>query len=280
MRKNNIDMRILIITNGSSQNNKALKFCAPFVRFAGDSIRLLIAVDNISGKILPSFDSFLEFAQETLGIPNLHTRVRIGQLYKEILNECREGEYDLVIMGDQQVHRSTYFFLKPLTVRLAEVIQCSVLLVVGKINPVRHILLCDSGAGHASTLNRFSSQWVNLLDGGQEITVLHVMSQISAGPGVRGKQLRACTEELIAEHTPEGDLLERDVQLLRDSGFRSTPKVRHGLVVDEILTEAQSGDYDLVVIGAHHFGGWQGLLLDDVAQKIIMRLDRPVLIIK
>ena len=58
------------------------------------------------------------------------------------------------------------------------------------------------------------------------------------------------------------------------------PKIRHGLVLDEILREAQNGDYDLVVIGSHRYDGLQGYLLDNLARKLIARLDRSVLVLK
>jgi nucleotide-binding universal stress UspA family protein len=50
--------------------------------------------------------------------------------------------------------------------------------------------------------------------------------------------------------------------------------------VDEILAEARSGDYDLVVIGAHRGAGWERLLLDDLAHQIIEQMDRPVLVVR
>jgi nucleotide-binding universal stress UspA family protein len=55
--------------------------------------------------------------------------------------------------------------------------------------------------------------------------------------------------------------------------------VRHGLVVKEILDEARSGDYDLVVIGAHEGRGWERFLLDDLAQEIVDHADRAVLVV-
>jgi nucleotide-binding universal stress UspA family protein len=109
---------------------------------------------------------------------------------------------------------------------------------------------------------------------------LHVMSQMGAGPGVEGGQLRANAEELIQAQAPEGELLERDIHMLGQLNVHTEPKVRHGLVVDEILTEAQSGDYDLVVIGAHRGEGWRRILLDDLAHQIIVQLDRPVLVVR
>ncbi|MGD9049781.1 MAG: universal stress protein, partial [Anaerolineae bacterium] len=113
-----------------------------------------------------------------------------------------------------------------------------------------------------------------------EMTILHVMSQMSAGPGVRGEQLRADAEELMSEHSPEGQLLERNLDILEGSDLNAQPKVRHGLVVDEILEEAGSGDYDLVVIGAHPDEGWRRILLDDLAHRLLVRLKRPVLVVR
>jgi nucleotide-binding universal stress UspA family protein len=57
------------------------------------------------------------------------------------------------------------------------------------------------------------------------------------------------------------------------------PKVRHGLVVDEILAEAREGEYDLVVIGAHQPGKGRALLLDNIAKKIIQDINRSLLVV-
>jgi nucleotide-binding universal stress UspA family protein len=139
--------------------------------------------------------------------------------------------------------------------------------------------MCDSGAAN-SVLRRFTIQVAELLEGEEEITVLHVMSQISAGPGVPDSQLSADVQELIADDSPEGRLLSQDLRLLDRHGIHPIAKVRHGLVVDEIIAEAHNGDYDLVVIGAHHEQGWQRFLLDDLAHKILAQVDRPVLVVR
>ena len=89
--------------------------------------------------------------------------------------------------------------------------------------------------------------------------------------------MRASAEELIEEQVPEGELLACDVQALERLGIHARARVRHGLVVDEILAEAEGGDYDLVAIGAYRAEGWQRILLSDLAHKIMVQLDRPVL---
>jgi nucleotide-binding universal stress UspA family protein len=129
-------------------------------------------------------------------------------------------------------------------------------------------------------LGRFIELPVDLFDGTGEIIVLHVMSQIGAGPGVRGKQLRSSTEELLEERAPEGELLQRHVEALDRLGIRARAVVRHGLVVEEILDEVRGGEYDLVVIGAYRGEGWQRILLDDLAHRLVVELDRPVLVVR
>ena len=64
-------------------------------------------------------------------------------------------------------------------------------------------------------------------------------------------------------------------------------KLRHGLVVDEVMAEAIQGDYDLVLIGGHQappaFEGRaqvRNYLLEDVADQIVMALQRPVMVVK
>ena len=70
-----------------------------------------------------------------------------------------------------------------------------------------------------------------------------------------------------------------DVHILEGLNLSPYAKVRHGLVVDEILEEARTGDYQLVVIGASRGEGWQRILLDDLAHRIISQVDRPILVV-
>lgn len=113
----------------------------------------------------------------------------------------------------------------------------------------------------------------------QEMTLLHVMSQMVAAPGVPGWELRAEAAELMERHTREGKLLQQDLAALQGVIPHIQPRVRHGLVVDEIVAEADEGDYDLVVIGAHQGEGWARLLLDDITSQIMSQTDRSVLVV-
>lgn len=283
-------MRILIATDGSPYAEARLRLAAYLLRrhLANEPPVLLAVVGSEAGR--PHAEAILAQARESLGVTNVQTRVRIGRPAREIVWEANEGYYGLVIIGERWGYNGLIArHLQAATpVQVAEEALCPVLIAKGRVGPIGRILLCDSRAKSIvegqrvgpSLLSRFTAQLAELLGGEEEVTVLHVMSQISAGPGVRGKQLRAGVEELIQERAPEGVLLVQDVQALERPGVHPRPKVRHGLVVDEIVDEARSGDYDLVVIGAHPNKGWRHLLLEDLAREIILRLDRPVLVVR
>ncbi|MEZ4516623.1 MAG: universal stress protein [Chloroflexota bacterium] len=119
-----------------------------------------------------------------------------------------------------------------------------------------------------------------ILAAATNVTILHVMSQISAAPGVRGFQLRADAGELIESNTPEGLILARDMATLEKMDLQPQALVRHGMVVDEIIEETSTGEYDLVVIGAHRDEGLPYFLLDDLARDLVMNLECATLIMR
>ena len=274
-------MKILIVTDGSSEARNALGFSSQIVQRAAEPPTILTVIADSTDSLSSRANDILAHALELVGVPDALTQVRIGETFEKILHEAIEGDFDLVIMGDKRPHNFiTRILWGSIAMKMAESATCSVIVVRGKPSRIHRILLCDSGAGSSSLLSKLVVQLSDLLEGEEDVTVLHVMSQMSAGPGVRGGQLRADAQELVEEHTLEGEILERDIQMLEKPGIHPSPKVRHGLVVDEILVEARSGDYDLVVVGAHSAGGPQRFLLDNIAHQIMKRINRPILVVK
>ena len=271
-------MRLLITIHDPATAELTLNCAAQFARCSDDACLVLVVVEKPNRPW--ATDQLLEQARSLFSSPNLAIRQRARNPLRETLAELKRVHYDLLVIGENQAPAGyTYILRDRIAHRLAEQSPCPVLVARHPVRPFKRILMCDSGAEN-SVLGRFTLQVAEMLDGEEEITVLHVMSQISAGPGVPGRQLRADVQELIDEDAPEGRLLAQDIRLLSRHGIHPTAKVRHGLVIDEILTEARTGDYDLVVIGAHREQGWQRFLLDDLAHKILAQMDRPVLVVR
>ena len=275
-------MRLLIASDGSPHSDAALQLGAQLLwrRRSAQPPTIVTVVRRESDR--PQAQPTLAKALGLLGMKmsEVRTKVRIGRPAEEIVGETMEGQYNLVIIGKSSEQSLITRWLGLTAVQVAEHAPCSVAIATGEIKPIHQILVCDSGVHSPSLLNRFMQQLGDLIETGVIITVLHVMSQMAAGPGVSGEQLRANTEELIRAHAPEGELLTQDIRVLQKANIQAIPKVRHGFVVDEILDEARRGDYDLVVIGAHEKARWTGFLLDDLAKQIITQIDRPVLLVR
>ncbi|MCB0012128.1 MAG: universal stress protein [Anaerolineales bacterium] len=271
-------MRVLVATGGSHHSDVAVRFAAQLASAPADELMIMYVRKGAADNSQP-----LTQAQELARgwAPRVEIMERRGHPAEEILREAEVGDYDVVVLGERQHHSlMTRFLLGSTAERVVEHAPVPVIIAKGEVQAAHRVLLCDSGVQSPSLLSRFSGQIPDLIGRGQVVTILHVMSQISAGPGVRGHQLRANAEELIAAHTPEGEILERDKEVL--AGYNIVPqiKVRHGRVVEEILAEAREGAYDLIVIGSHAGEGWRRILLDDLAHQIITQVDRPVLVVR
>jgi nucleotide-binding universal stress UspA family protein len=274
-------MRILMAIGGLPHSEPTVRFGALIAARSGSAPTLLAVVKHARDRA----DAESELVRAGWLIPpevgDAVRRVRVGHPAEEIIREAEEGHYDLVLVGDKQ-HRGlmTRFLLGSTAQRVVEHAPCPVVIAKGRAVRLHRVLLCDSGAASPPLTVRFAEQLGAMIAPDDEVTVLHVMSQIAAGRGVDEGPLAADADDLIAQHQPEGDLFERDVRQLEHLHVRSRPKVRHGAVVDEILAEAGEGDYDLVVIGAFRGEGWRRVLLDDLAHEIIVRMDRSILVVR
>lgn len=274
-------MHILIATGGSPHSDVAVHLGGYVAEAAGAPVTLLTVTKNRTGK---ADAEALLFRASTLLPAGVEAEqvVRIGQPADQIVREAAElkqrGRHVLLILGERTQHGLARRILAPTVKRILQRMPGSVLIARGPVRPPKRLLVCEGGR-EPSLLQRLMAQVRPLLAGVDSLTVLHVMSQMAAYPGVRGWELRADAEELIEARAPEGEILEDDLEELGRLKVYGEAKVRHGLVVKEILKEARVGDYDLVVIGAHEGPRWQRFLLDDLAQDIVDLCDRPVLVV-
>lgn len=273
-------MRVLVATGGSGHSDLAVQLANAFVEAMGAEGTILHVVrreqDRRHGETLLNRAQRLWSPQ--ISKPQL--KIRVGEPAHEIVSECYAGAYDLVIVGERVHHTILSRLLSPTAERVIAQAPCPVLVAKALTREFRNILVCDSGLNEQPVITRLQRELPELLTSEAIVTVLHVMSQMGAAPGVRGWQLRADAESLMEARTPEGELLFHDLELLERSTGHSEAKVRHGRVVDEILAEAENDNYDLVVIGTHRTEGWQRLLLDDIARQVIYKVQRPVLVVQ
>ena len=273
-------MRLLLTTDGSETSKDVLKFGIQFYGLYKQQITVLTVIGSEEERAYGEAALLSACKLLAPNVSEIQSKIRIGQVSEEILREAKVGQNELIVLGAPgRGGFAKRLLMGPGILRVVENAPCPVLIVKGPYRSIRKILLCDSGVEDSSLPGRFAIRYADLSEHEEEITILHVMSQISAGPGIPGKELRAEAEDLIQENTREGYVLDRNIQILNQPLIHPHPKIRHGFVVDEILAETQAGDYDLVIIGAHRKEGWQGILLDDLAKKIITQIDRSILVV-
>lgn len=269
-------LHILIATGGSAHSDTAIKMGGRLARLIDGRITLLTVIRREADR--SQGEAILNRAQQLLPreITEVKLRIRQGQPSAEIVREAVEGQVGLIVIGERSLHGFVARLLGPTVERVLSHAPCPVLLARADTGRLEKMLICEGGRD-PSLLDRLTNQLPELLMIGAQVTVLHVMSQIAAAPGVPGWALNATAEELIATRHFEGRILEKDMTLLAPRPVET--KVRRGIVVEEVVAEAEQGGYDLVVIGAHRVSGWERFLLDDLTRQIVAESKQAVLVV-
>lgn len=274
-------MQILVATGGAAHSDTAVRLGAFIAEKTGSHLALLTVIHSREEQ--PQAEAILKRAATLVSLYQIvpQKQICIGAAASEIVQMAVKDRYDLVILGDRPEHRFIKRVIGPTADRVIAHMPCPVLIARQESASSLRMLLCEGGRD-PSLLSRLQLHLTPLLSVAEELTVLHVMSQMTAAPGVPGWELRADADELMAKHTREGELLAHDTAVLEQLPLHLQhlqAKVRHGLVVDEVVAEAKDGAYDIVVIGAHQGSGWERYLLDDLAHQIVNKVNTSVLVI-
>jgi nucleotide-binding universal stress UspA family protein len=208
--------------------------------------------------------------------------VRRGQLSREILEQAEEGHYDLVVIGAPERQGLLRNRLTATASDLSDRLKAPLLIARDVPPRIGRTLVCTSAEAPARETIRRGGVLVGRL--GVATSLVHVMSQVALDLDSPQEDLTLTAEQAIARGTREGKHLQEAIGWLRDAGVAGeiTPRLRHGLVVDEILSELEDQAYGLLVLGAHSVTGRGRLmeaLLDDITEQLIARSPCSVLVV-
>ncbi|MDX1689232.1 MAG: universal stress protein [Candidatus Promineifilaceae bacterium] len=274
-------MHILMATEGAAHSDVVIRLGAEIARATESTLTILTVIEDEGEQ--PEAEGILERAESLVGpaVSGVEVLIRHGAPADTIVTEASEGDYDLAIVGERPLHILRRRLFTQTAEKVIAEMPCPILVARHQSRPLRRFLICESGRD-PELLKGLTGRLAPLLRSADEVEVLHVMSQMVAAPGVPGWEIRAEADELMDADTPEGAVLEHGLESLEELealDVRVTAKVRHGMVVEEILDEATHGDFDVVVVGAHEVSGWRRLLVDDPVRQILLYGDRPILII-
>lgn len=276
-------MKILIYADDSPASKTAARLVKG-LGFPSDTQIVLLGVKE-KGIQMDALTSALSkiAAEQWEGYPHFQQLIRKGEVVDQILREANEGRYDLVAIGAESHHH--IFPLHKIDSTISRLIQLlhTPLLVARKAPvQVKRILICTSAESYAAST---IAQGSKLLAYSQApISVLHVMSQISLSTHSTMNDLLDTAETAIQRQTREGTFLVQAMQDIRAAGVSAEiqPRLRHGLVLDEVMAEIKEYKVDILVIGSHHKSGqswWMEHLLENVAKDLIQVAPCSVLVV-
>jgi nucleotide-binding universal stress UspA family protein len=269
-------MRIVICSNGMPAADQAARIGAALAGAVSAETTLL----GIAEK--PVDEAPLRLALETEA-QDFHARgveprivVRAGDPVSQILAETASADYDLAVIGAERKGPTGLYWRSQKTYEVIKVIPPPVLVAIGDCKQMKKFLVCTGGKKYIAAALQLTGQMAAAL--GAEVTLLHVMAE----PPAMYSNLVRLEEDLDALLQSGSELglnLSRQKKDLEALGVRTEVRVRHGLVLEQVMTEARTGGYDLLVTGSSSARGIvRHYIMGDLTRTILNRSECSVLV--
>ncbi len=285
-------MRVLFTTDGSKEATAAMRAGCRFLPTSDLEPHVLYVSPELrapkSGKITRKEHQhllaeetrrILETAKKTLceeGLDAL-TLCQIGSPAGVIMREAED--YDLTVLGARGCNARSEVGLGPVASRLVE--HSTGCVLIGREPPEDHqariLVPMDGSDGSKQALDAL----VSMFDiESAEIKLLHVVETLwlpEDEDGAVGMAIDPMALELRRE--AEQLLNEARAHVLPHHSSVTT-SIRDGVPANEILSEADQGEYDLVVVGATSATDMKHSVLGSVSSKVAWNAPCSVLVVR
>jgi nucleotide-binding universal stress UspA family protein len=110
----------------------------------------------------------------------------------------------------------------------------------------------------------------------------HAYTVLTVVPPLPARAAAALSREVLSEHyTEEAEKVFKPIRpFFAQQGVTAEFVDRHGQAAETIATVADSGNYDLIMLGSHGHGLLANLVMGSVATKVVALSKVPVLLIR
>jgi nucleotide-binding universal stress UspA family protein len=262
----------LICIGDRSLDEKALIFAQRFTQ-AFDLTPILLHVVS-PGVSTQEGERLLRSVQENFWAEGVEFRCVEGDVRREITNELKDHDYDLVIVGttvhDPASHPSS------LARYLANRAPTNVLLIRNPPDEICQILICTGGHPESAIAIEWGIHLAQKTN--DQVTILHV---VSSPPAMYAglDEIDEDLSEVLARDVPLSHHLKEAARLAEEAGVRAKLELRHGIVTEEIIRSMEMNSHDLIILGAPKPGSFSDrLLLGRIAPKLLSTTVRSTLI--
>lgn len=267
-------MKILIILDSECYNHPPVMMAKIISRAISGTVDILVVIPK--GGHPENGQAVAQQASLDLGDIKPRVMIEEGEATAVIKNVLIEEVYQLVIVNADRIMR----LRKTVEVDPALIKQSEIsLLITQNTKPkIDRILLCTACHEGDFKLIHQATRFAGSL--GATVTMLHVVAGAVPSMYTGLEQIEETVEELLQTDTFFAKHLRKGVELLKQNQIESEVKIRRGIPIEEIVRETQTENYDLVIIGTSAVTkGLKEMLLGNLANKIIDRVELPVLVV-
>jgi nucleotide-binding universal stress UspA family protein len=291
-------MRLMLATDGSPSSMLAADLIGSSRWGPGTTVDVVAVVDDAA--VLPSpFATFPANAQSlddalvqhctavadevaellrALGMQVTAT-VLHGRPIDRLVQRAVSTGAELVVCGSRGLGEFRSLLLGSVSAGLVDHAPCPVL--VGRSRRITRTLLADDGSPAAIAAERVVATWPLF-----NRVPVEVLTVASVHPGLRspfgmlpvGVALAQYDVATHAARQRARELNDAAVARLAKGGRSARPVVREGDATSLVLSQAQSGQDDLIVIGTHRYHTLDRLVLGSVSRAVLMHAPVSVLV--
>jgi nucleotide-binding universal stress UspA family protein len=299
-------MKTLMATDGSSEATAALKAASRILRRNNNDIDLLcVAPEYLPGRTKKEghrriFEEYkkrisretgviLEQSRQVLIAEGVESRPisRIGSPSDEIIRLA--DEYDVTVVGARSRYNRSELGLGPVASRVVEHAPGAVLLAreLSGDSPFRVLVGLDGSIASKHALKAMIAYFE--IDEA-EITLMHVVEMPWISLGLerewfddRGDVFLKSDPETQLENElrlEAEEVIEQAHSVLEDRSYSVMSLITEGNPATEILGEAETKDYDLIVLGTSGVADTKHTLLGSVSAKVAWNASCSVALVK
>ena len=248
-----MDSELLIATNGFKGTWFAIEYGAWLAEIMQLKITLLGVTEVLNPAAIDDHHPLEDVFERAVSLFKekelpYSLDVRNGDAEQIIPEKANSGNYITVLsrLGRTQIRRMIVGrSIRPLMER----IQGPILYVPEIRLPLKKILISAGGLGYEAAAENLALQVASANHA--DVTILHVMPPTDLDyPTTR--RLRGHTKDLAESNTLPGRSLRKALEIAQNAGLNARAIARHGIIVDEILSELHEGNYDMVCMGSSY----------------------------
>jgi len=265
-------LQILIATNGYSGSQPSIEYGTWLAGLLDGTVTLL----GVDEHPQPAHREFCADAVRVLEAHKVENslEIRAGDAEAVIPRKSQEADYITVVgpLGRSHLHR----LLMGRSIRhLMADISGPIVYVPKSRLPLKKLLICIGGLGYEMTVENLALQLGSAAKA--EVVLLHVVPPLELDyPTAR--IMRSEWDHLVETNTPVGRSLRKALDIAQGMGLKTRVLGRQGNIVEEILDEVRSGDYDLLCMGSpYSTNALRQLYATNVTADIAQVVDIPLI---